>query len=275
MRGVALGLLIILASTPVLAQGDPGAPDSVRVSNAVFAGGQAVVTVTLTNDEPLSGLQIPLQFSTDLAILDSVVFGARTAGFAGDDIVRWDTDLGGSQRTVMLTVVPLASGQVAAGSDAIALLYLSVNGTSTSDTSLINTTTLNPAGGLLLGDTSPNPVGFQPAFVGGSVRSPLAIWDDDGTLPTRFELAQNYPNPFNPETALRLSLPQAGHVTLDIYNLLGQRVITLYDGSAPAGYLELRWNGRDQAGRPVGSGVYFYRMVAGDFQQVRKMVLLK
>ena len=127
----------------------------------------------------------------------------------------------------------------------------------------------------MLGDTSPSPEGFQPQFVGGSARNPVAVWDGGGTLPARFELAQNYPNPFNPETSLRLALPTAGQVTLDIYNLLGQRVITLFDGPAQAGYLELRWNGRDQSGRQVGSGVYFYRMVAGDFQQVRKMVLLK
>jgi hypothetical protein len=208
-------------------------------------------------------------------LIDSVVFGGRTSAFAGDDIVRWDENLGGSQRTVMLTVVPLATGQIAAGSDIIATLYLSANGASTAETTYISTTSLVPAGELLLGDTSPAPVGFQPTFVGGVVNTPVAVWDDDGTLPGQFALGQNYPNPFNPQTSFRIALPTPQHVTFDIYNLLGQRVVRLYDGAAQAGYLELSWGGRDQSGRTVGSGVYFYRVSAGDFQEVRKMVLLK
>jgi len=268
-------LAFVSLATPVWAQGDPGAPDSVIVDSAVFAASKAVVPVTLSNDEPLSGLQIPLAFSTDLAVIDSVVFGGRTSAFSGDDIVRWDADLGGSQRTVMLTVVPLATGSIAAGSDVIATLYLSVNGASSSDSALIDRTSLVPAGGLLLADTSASPVGYEPTFVAGVVKNPVAVWDEDGTLPSQFALGQNYPNPFNPQTSLRIALPTAQHVTLDIYNLLGQRVVRLYDGNAPAGYLELSWGGKDQSGRPVGSGVYFYRVAAGDFQQVRKMVLLK
>jgi len=275
MRRLVLCFAFVSLTTPVWAQGDPGAPDSVTVSGAVFAASKAVVTVTLTNDEPLSGLQIPLAFSTDLAIIDSVVFGTRTTALTGDDIVRWDGDLGGTQYTVMLTVVPLSTGSLAAGSDIIATLHLSVNGASPADTAFIGTTTLSPAGGLLFGDTSALPVGYEPVFRGGTVRSPVAVWEDDGTLPTEFGLGQNYPNPFNPQTSFRIAIPTPQHVTLDIYNLLGQRVIRLYDGTAQAGYLDLSWSGKDQSGRPVGSGVYFYRMAAGDFQQVRKMVLLK
>jgi len=275
MRLFVMSLLFVSLAAPAWAQGDPGAPDSVKVGSAVFAASKAVVPVTLTNDEPISGLQIPLAFSTDLAVLDSVVFGGRTSAFAGDDIVRWDTALGGSQRTVMLTVVPLATGTIAAGSDVIATLYLSVNGASSAETTMIASTTLSPAGGLLLGDTSAAPSGYEPAFVPGIVNTPVAVWEDDGTLPSKFELGQNYPNPFNPQTSFRIALPTPQHVTFDIYNLLGQRVVRLYDGTAPAGYLELSWGGRDQSGRPVGSGVYFYRVDAGDLQQVRKMVLLK
>ena len=85
----------------------------------------------------------------------------------------------------------------------------------------------------------------------------------------------NYPNPFNPTTSFAVAIPVPSHVTLDIYNLLGQRIVRLYDATAPAGYLDLTWNVKDARGRQVGSGVYFYKVEAKDFRQVRKMVLLK
>lgn len=274
MRQFAVSLVLLLLATPAFAQ-DGGVPDTVRLENVAIAAGQAAVNVTLVNDEPVSGLQVPLYYSTDLLVLDSVTFGARTAGFAGDDIVQAAEDLGGTSQTVMLAVVPLETGVIAAGSDVIATLYFTQNGLSSSDTAMISDTSLTPAGGLLFGDTATIPAGYVPAFVGGVVYVSSAISDRDGTLPNDFELMPNYPNPFNPSTAISFALPEPRHVVLEVYNLLGQRVVRLYDGLAPAGYLDLVWDGRDHTGHSVGSGVYFYRVSAGDFNQVRKMVLLK
>lgn len=94
-------------------------------------------------------------------------------------------------------------------------------------------------------------------------------------LPQRFELSQNYPNPFNPSTHIRFELPKAAAVTLTIYNSLGQEVRRLVDGLKPAGYHTVIWNGKDQNGRAVPSGVYHYRLQAGDFIATKKMVLAK
>lgn len=94
-------------------------------------------------------------------------------------------------------------------------------------------------------------------------------------LPTEFVLAQNRPNPFNPSTEISFSLPKPAEVTLVIYNVLGESVVTLAEGQRAAGTHAVRWDGRDKNGRAVASGVYFYRLDAGEFSATRKMVLLK
>jgi hypothetical protein len=88
-------------------------------------------------------------------------------------------------------------------------------------------------------------------------------------------LKQNYPNPFNPTTTIRFDLPRPAHVKLSIYNVKGELVATLVDRHMTEGRKELSWAGRDGGGRSVASGVYFYRLTAGDFVQTKKMVLLR
>jgi len=94
-------------------------------------------------------------------------------------------------------------------------------------------------------------------------------------LPGEYELGQNYPNPFNPETNIQFALPEAGRVELEVYNVLGQKVITLVDEQLPAGYHTVIWDGTDSRGMKVASGVYFYRIEANEFNSYRKMLLLK
>jgi hypothetical protein len=100
-------------------------------------------------------------------------------------------------------------------------------------------------------------------------------------VPTGYSLKQNYPNPFNPSTKISFEIPVSSTVTLRIFNMIGQEVKTLFHGTLSAGSQELVWNGTDDAGRTLASGVYFYSLnavpVAGGktFTEVRKMVLLK
>jgi len=115
---------------------------------------------------------------------------------------------------------------------------------------------------------------------GGAVRLvtgtgvvPTGIDDgDDGhpRLPTEYSLFQNYPNPFNPTTEISFALPTATDVKLEVFNIMGQRVATLIDQRLQAGNHNVVWNGSQ-----VASGIYFYRLDAGDFVESRKMVLLK
>jgi hypothetical protein len=98
----------------------------------------------------------------------------------------------------------------------------------------------------------------------------------DGGIPTEFALGQNYPNPFNPTTTIRFDLPKEAPVTMEIYNILGVRVRTLVKGEEiNAGHHQMMWDGRDDFGSVVPSGVYLYRISAGDFHASKKMTLLK
>jgi len=90
-------------------------------------------------------------------------------------------------------------------------------------------------------------------------------------LPADFALEQNYPNPFNPSTTIVYQLPQPVPVTLTVHDLLGRQVATLVAGVKPAGYHSATWDGVTDGGEIVGSGVYLYRLQAGEHRQVRRM----
>ncbi len=109
-----------------------------------------------------------------------------------------------------------------------------------------------------------------------SADTPTDIGENENDiLPNRFVLEQNYPNPFNPATRIDFSLARASDVKLEIFNILGRKIIALVDETVPAGRYSVLWDGRDAAGGRVASGIYFYRLQADDFIDTRKMILLK
>ncbi len=123
-----------------------------------------------------------------------------------------------------------------------------------------------------------------PILQGGVYRAMVARDLTDGTgpgrrvggeIPEACELEQNYPNPFNPATAIRFSIPEAGVVRLQVYDVAGRVVRTLMDGAMGAGRVLVTWDGTDETGRRVASGVYFYRLEASGATLTRKMMLLK
>jgi photosystem II stability/assembly factor-like uncharacterized protein len=93
--------------------------------------------------------------------------------------------------------------------------------------------------------------------------------------PRYYELSQNYPNPFNPTTTINYALPSQRRVKLNIYNNLGQLVHTVVNELQHAGTYSVRWNGTDYRGQKIASGIYFYRLEAGEFVETRKMLILK
>ncbi|HEX7400763.1 MAG TPA: T9SS type A sorting domain-containing protein, partial [candidate division Zixibacteria bacterium] len=100
--------------------------------------------------------------------------------------------------------------------------------------------------------------------------------DAEGSIiPKNFVLSQNLPNPFNPETQISYDLPSACQVKLCIYNLLGQKARTLLDEYQSAGHKIVNWDGKDDRGNGLASGVYFYRIQAGDFTDAKKMIMIK
>lgn len=93
---------------------------------------------------------------------------------------------------------------------------------------------------------------------------------DESQLPTTYALSQNYPNPFNPTTTIQYALPKDGFVTLSVFNILGEEVARLIEKPQKAGFHQVVWDAQN-----FGSGVYFYKIVSGDFSKIRKMTLLK
>lgn len=97
----------------------------------------------------------------------------------------------------------------------------------------------------------------------------------NGAVPAEFVLQQNYPNPFNPATNIQFEVPVQSQVQLSVYNLLGQRIVVLLNENKPAGVYTVQWNGRDDSGRLVSSGIYLVKMEAGEQVKIRRMTLLK
>ncbi len=96
-----------------------------------------------------------------------------------------------------------------------------------------------------------------------------------GNLPSGYSLAQNYPNPFNPSTSIEYSLPSRSHVKITVHNVLGQEVTTLINTERPAGHHIVQWNGTDNHGEIVSTGIYLYRIEAGVYTETRKMMFVK
>jgi hypothetical protein len=120
----------------------------------------------------------------------------------------------------------------------------------------------------LLVDISPNMSEFGSY---GQVKTENAAAE----IPDHFALLQNYPNPFNPQTKIEYALSRDADVKLTIYNILGEQVNVLVDEHQTAGYKKVYWDGKDQRGEEVASGVYFYRLETKEFSKVKKMLLVK
>jgi hypothetical protein len=118
---------------------------------------------------------------------------------------------------------------------------------------------------LICADTSD----FTPSLI-------LSVEQDLGNgIPREYSLGQNSPNPFNLSTSIHFAIPKAASVSLKVYNIIGQEVADLLVGTLPAGAFRTTWNGTDANGKIVSSGVYFYRLQAGDYAETKKMLLMK
>ena len=108
----------------------------------------------------------------------------------------------------------------------------------------------------------------------GDIRTAVEA-EENSRLPDSYRLESNYPNPFNPGTTIEYRLPKRSKVTLVVYNLLGQKIRTLVDERQSAGSYTVTWDGKDEFHRSVSSGMYFYRIIAENYVETRKMLLLR
>ncbi len=250
------------------------------------AGEQVEVPVRLQdNDEPISAITIPLWKSSSMISLDSVSFaGSIVPG----NFVSWLQPAGAIEDTIKITLVgewESPTPVITESEGILATLHVTVSpsaqpGFITIDSFYTVDTFYSDLGGvieeeqrLLASDASGITV-YLPDFNPGGVRVlvPTDIEDDiiAGGLPSDFALGQNYPNPFNPMTTIEYSLPRAGHVTLEIFNVLGQRIATPVDRYTSAGSFAVQFDAS-----PYPSGVYFYRLSHSEGVETRKMTLLK
>ena len=112
-------------------------------------------------------------------------------------------------------------------------------------------------------------------FTGRDTPVDVTDTEDGPAIPSAFSLHQNYPNPFNASTVISYDARSVAPVELEVFNILGQRVFARHEESVLPGRHTFTWNGADQSGASVPSGLYLYRVTAGGVQQTRKMVLLK
>ena len=103
----------------------------------------------------------------------------------------------------------------------------------------------------------------------------VGVDSDESLIPKEFALYDNYPNPFNPTTQIAVDLPEAATTEITVWNIMGQRVATLYSGDLNAGHHTLNFNGRDSNGKQLTSGMYLYRVAAGKYNATKKMTLMK
>ena len=216
--------------------------------------------------------------------IDNVYLGPpEPAIAASQDTVAFDTTLIGSTSTLPLDILNVGL------EDLLVSAVLSTNPSIFS----VDTTTFT----IMSGESFTLNVSFSPNQP-GAVSGMLLIASNDpatdtlrvnltgmgdvpvGTraqleIPKVFSVSPNYPNPFNPSTTIRYQLPVASNAELVIYNLLGSKVRTLLTGKKEAGSYEVEWDGTNDVGVPVTSGVYVYRFTAGSYQMVRKMILVK
>lgn len=108
-----------------------------------------------------------------------------------------------------------------------------------------------------------------------AARIATSVGDPGEEIPTTFALQQNYPNPFNPSTTIQYEIAETGQVELSIYNLLGQKIRALVNENQTPGVYRIQWDGKNDVGQQMASGVYLLRLIAGDFKQAQKMMLLK
>lgn len=103
----------------------------------------------------------------------------------------------------------------------------------------------------------------------------INVEEEEDGFPTKFALRQNYPNPFNPTTTIAFDIPKRSHVAITVWNLLGEKVRTLHSGHTEQGRYTIQFNGRDDWGTPLATGIYLYRMMSEDYTATKKMLLMK
>ena len=259
-------ILIIVALMTVVLQQTVMADATLHLTDGSINGDAATVTVEVTNTEPVAGLQFDIVDDGNFFAVDSVRVIARV----GDWKARFHELDDGTMRVLAFvdTDISTTPSLLSAGEGALLAVDFSKSEEVTADSVLLSFSDI------VVSDSSGN--SMDATGESGTLNVPTGIADaGQQNIPQEFELHQNYPNPFNPKTTISFGIPKTSDAKLAIFNLLGQEVRTiLFRGLSP-GYHSVEWNGVNDNGYRVESGIYFYQLRAGDFVQTKKMVMLK
>lgn len=252
----------------------PPSPDSVWVDKVDGIPGQSVaVNVYAYNVENISSINLALQVSSTDLIYSSTSF----TGTRGDIAYTKQTAPNGQQ--ILISLIFDESTPLPPGSGPLARILFNIDPSADAGIVTIDSATyLDVQSTEFTLTINEGNTSFTPYFTAGQVEIKLATDLEDiqsEVLPTSFALGQNVPNPFNPATRISFDLPRASEVQLDVFNILGQKVRTLVEGYLPAGTHEVIFDGRGDQYQILASGVYFYRLEAGEFRQSLKMTLMK
>jgi len=273
-----LALSLFLGATDVF----PQSPDSLFVTNTVTPPGEtAIVSIMLHNTQFSVG-----GFATRFVLIDSVNAsfqrverGADVQDFDYFNVRRSD----GTCRVV--GIVDLPGGNHAPplpiGVNELARVFIFIENTAPwgmTDSILFMDDTLPPGRDNCISDST-GYINEIPTLIGGEILFDIGsgVIEPPAGIPTKIELYQNYPNPFNAETTIRFELPaEVDEISLSIYDVVGRRVGSFCWSSLPPGQNKVVWYGNDDKGRPLASGVYFYRLEAASLPAITKrMTLLK
>jgi hypothetical protein len=218
----------------------------------------------------LSGMHL----TDDATHLDKWTFPEGTTLDAGAYLVVWADEDGGDDPGLH------ASFKLSASGEQVYLVDTEAQGNAVLDSVVFGQQEADRAYGRIPDGTGSFTGIALPTLAGANLAATAVTDQTAGALPTRFALEQNFPNPFNSGTVIRFSLPGTAAdrqlaVELAIFNLVGQQVASLGAGEYLPGTYEVRWDGRDQSGRELGSGLYFCRLRAGGQVETRRMVLLR
>jgi hypothetical protein len=224
-------------------------------------------SLNLSADDPLGAVAVALQFAepgSDV-ICTKADFSKGIADYITDDGqngVKFTT-IDNDKKTILAVVIPFQAEAIPKGEG----VFLNLEFKGEGKVKLEETTICQQKGiSLVNAKAEQIKFDFSPVELGSPIKP---------VLPTEFNLSQNYPNPFNPTTTISYALPTNSYVKLSIYNILGQKVKTLVDGEEQAGFKNVIWEGKNDRGEEVGSGIYFYRIQTGSFTKTAKMSLLK
>lgn len=286
VRNCLIVLLAVLVLLPAMAVA-AGAPtkDAVGIGAPMMAAAgdgasrRVTVPLNLDNTQQLVAMDVPLRFGQpgDGINLVNVEYASRVDYF--DEKI---TNIDNEDKTLVMGLISMAydanKPDLETGSGPIAYLTFDVTDPTIESFTIASADIPKPAHRLMLVWHETNADGHlevrwndQLEF---SVNVPVTSAGRE-LIPTSYALDQNYPNPFNAGTVISFALPEASHVKVTVFNVLGQTVNVLADEEMAAGMQRVPWDGRDQNGNAASSGVYFYRINANSYTDTKKMTLIK